>query len=140
MSGIKRTPADAAFSDCIRERANWTCELCGRYYPEGSRMGLHCSHFIGRRNTSTRWEPMNAMALCYGCHSKVGGDPHHHTEIFQERLGDLYEILLEKKRMIVPKCDRDLRAIAKHFRLQLQEMQKKRANGETGRIEFQGWL
>ena len=140
MSGIKRTAADAAFSTCVRERSDWTCELCGKQYPEGNRQGLHCSHYIGRRNMATRFEPLNAMALCYGCHSKVGGDPPYHTAIVEERLGDLYEVLLEKKRMIVPKADRQDREVAKWFRLQHKAMREKRMAGVTGRIEFQGWL
>ena len=45
MAAIKRTPADKAFSDCVRSASEWTCERCHTYYEEGRRMGLHCSHF-----------------------------------------------------------------------------------------------
>ena len=40
---IKITPADTAFSKCVKERADWKCERCGTQYQEGDR-GLHCSH------------------------------------------------------------------------------------------------
>ena len=144
FGGIKVTPADSWFSKCIRERAEWTCEYpgCGRYYPEGAaRAGLHCSHYIGRRNHSTRYEPLNGLSLCYGHHALVGGDPVAHTDLILEKIGEQnYEILLEKKRMIVPKADRDLRVIAKHFKLQYEAMRKKREAGQMGYLNFQGWI
>lgn len=59
--------ADQLFSKWIRTRDKWTCQRCKTKYQENSQ-GLHCSHFYGRRNESTRFEPDNCIALCYGCH------------------------------------------------------------------------
>lgn len=84
MSGIKRTPADAAYSDCIRERANWSCQRCMKYYPEGRRAGLHCSHHYRRGNWGVRFHPLNAEALCYGCHSHYGGTEERMREVMTE--------------------------------------------------------
>ena len=64
---MKIDSADKYFSLYIRTLATWQCARCFRQYEEGSR-GLHCSHFYGRRNESTRFEPDNCVALCFGCH------------------------------------------------------------------------
>lgn len=141
MAGIKRTPADDAFSKCVRERANWTCEKCNKYFPEGKRQGLDCSHHYGRRNWSIRLEPINAESLCYGCHSHYGGTEDRRKEVLNK--GEL-EILIEKKNDI--QLGKEVRKtkgkgeIAKHFREELKRMQELRAQGEMGRIEFVGWL
>lgn len=96
--GIKITPADSSFSKCIRKRAHWRCERCGAAYTP-SCTGLHCSHFHGRANWAVRFHPDNASALCMGCHSYFGANPHEHKEFFLTRLGDgMYQILLELKR------------------------------------------
>jgi 5-methylcytosine-specific restriction endonuclease McrA len=68
---MKRDKYDATFSDYIRARDRWTCQRCKRYFPEGQRNGVHCSHFIGRRKQGTRFEPDNADALCHGCHQQM---------------------------------------------------------------------
>ena len=142
MSGIKRTPVDAAFSDCVRERANWTCEMCGKAYPEGTnRAGLHCSHHFGRRHKSVRWEPLNAAALCFTCHNTVAEDPPLHVGWFESNIGKSnYGLLEELKQRIVRKSDLDMKAMAKHFREELKRMRALRAQGDDGRIEFAGWL
>ena len=81
---IKRTKWDAVFSDYIRFRDNWTCQRCGKKYPEKSQ-GLHCSHFYGRRSWATRIEPANAMALCYSCHIHVSSYPMDHVDLWENK-------------------------------------------------------
>lgn len=144
MAAIKRTPADAAFSDCIRERANWCCEVCGTDYRHKPQ-GLHCSHYHGRGIWSTRFDPENAEAACYGCHAKLEGSPHDFYLRWIKKLGQgAYDLLLERKNDI--DRGREYRRtkgkgeVAKHYRTQLAIMQAKRADGETGRIEFEAWL
>lgn len=62
--------ADTEFSLYIRERDNWTCQRCGRKWPENSQ-GLDCSHFWGRGRESTRFDPDNCDAFCkVPCHSE----------------------------------------------------------------------
>ncbi len=66
---------DQLFSLYIRARAGWKCERCGKYYPEGDRQGLDCSHFVGRAHKGTRWAEDNAAAHCRGCHQHLGANP-----------------------------------------------------------------
>jgi hypothetical protein len=84
--GIKRDKADALFSKWIRVRDNWTCQRCLKNY-EGHTQGLHCSHFQGRAKESTRFEPLNADALCYGCHQYFTSHPAEHYEWQIKRKG-----------------------------------------------------
>lgn len=69
--------ADRAFSLYIRTRANWTCERCGKRY-EPPTNALHCSHFKGRAKEATRFEPLNANALCFHCHQYFTSQPDEH--------------------------------------------------------------
>lgn len=75
----KIDPADKAFSLYIRTRAKWDCERCGKHY-EPPTSALHCSHFMGRGKESTRFDPDNANALCYGCHQHFTSHPALHLE------------------------------------------------------------
>ena len=72
MPKIKIDKADEVFSNYIRQRDNWTCQRCGKRYKPPTK-ALHCSHFFGRGRESTRYDPDNCIALCYGCHSYFDG-------------------------------------------------------------------
>ena len=72
---VRRDRLDIIFSKLVRERADWHCENCGKYFPEGTRQGLHCSHLWSRRNRSIRWEPKAAVAHCFSCHQLLGENP-----------------------------------------------------------------
>jgi hypothetical protein len=141
MSGIKRTPADAAFSNCTRERSNWTCERCGAYFPEGRRGGLDCSHHHGRGAWSIRFDPLNSESLCYGCHSHVGGTEERRKEVLTEWEQDL---LFERKADTglgrLSRKTKGVGEVAKHYRNELKRMQELRQAGETGRIEFESFF
>lgn len=52
---------DQVFSKYIRTR-DGHCLWCG------TTSSLQCAHIIGRANFRFRWEPSNAIALCYACH------------------------------------------------------------------------
>jgi len=136
---IKLRTVDRHFSNCIRERVDWTCERCGSYKPEGRRQGLHCSHFHGRGAWSTRLDPSNCEALCYGCHSHLEQHPYKHTERQREIMGEVgFYLLLE--RSIDTQFGRSIKKAeaeaSKHFREEYKRMQRLRLEGTMGRIEF----
>ena len=147
---IKRADPDIWFSLCVRERADWTCQACGKKYepwigvngyPANS--ALHCSHYVGRATYAVRFDPYNADAHCYGCHTKFEGNPHNFMEWKYAQLGGtVYEILIEKSNSIElgKQARREKQEIAEHYKAQYQIMQAKRASGEIGRINFQGYL
>lgn len=140
MGAIKRTEADKAFSLCVRARAGFRCERCGNHY-DPTNAALHASHHHRRGQWGVRFDPDNAEALCYGCHSHYGGT--------QERMDEVLtpaqrEILRDKKEDIaLAKQYRKTKgrgAIAKHFRDEFSRIMEERAAGNAGRIEFEAWL
>lgn len=139
---IKRDKRDDLFSKLVRERANHTCEYCGKYCGPNHENGrLDCSHFYSRRIKSLRWCPDNAFAHCFTCHQRLGENPYDFAKWAEERLGKgLCEILREKSRQLVRLRKADLEALYQHLREQYKAMQEKRKDGEMGRIEFEGWL
>lgn len=127
MSGIKITPADKAFSDYIRTRDNWTCQRCGGYYDpliSTKRMGLHCSHFKGRGKESTRFEPLNADALCYGCHRYFTAMPDEHYMWQVSRKGqDVVDRVILASNGYKKKSERPLEA--KYWREELKKLEER---------------
>ena len=98
---IRIDPLDTLFSRLVRLLANGKCEHCGR------NKRLECSHFHGRRKLSTRWDLLNAAALCFSCHRYFQENPYQHTEWFKRRLGtERFEELNIRAEMIL-KPDKD---------------------------------
>lgn len=83
---LKIDKADKVFSLYIRTRDNWTCQRCGRRH-EPPTSALHCSHFMGRGKENTRFNELNADALCYGCHQYFTSHPLEHVEWQVQRKG-----------------------------------------------------
>ena len=147
---IKKLDPDYFFSLCVRTRANWTCEACGKHYEPfytsagyPANPGLHTSHYIGRANYAVRFEPINADAECYGCHAKHEGNPHAFMTWKLERLGkSLYDVLIEKSNNIIlgKQARREKQEIAEHFKAEFERMKALRDNGKVGRIKFVGYL
>ncbi len=134
------TPADKAFSDCVRERADFRCERCGRQvdrYDGNARKGLHCSHWIGRGSWGTRFHPLNAYAHCYGCHAYFEGRPALFNDWVMERLGgqamDALKRLGSAPAYGIKKRKKE---IAKHYRMEHRDMLEKRKDGLTGWLSF----
>ena len=102
MGGIKRDKYDALVSDITRQRAKWSCERCSKQYTDPTtRGGLHCSHFKGRGNASTRYDLDNLDSLCFGCHNFLGADPPAYTEWKRNKLGEeRFKSLLKRKEEI----------------------------------------
>lgn len=125
MGGIKITPADSAFSKCVRARAGYKCQRCGAQHDKTSR-GLHCSHHHRRGHWGIRFHPDNAESLCYGCHSLTGGTQDRIDEVMTHAQQDL----LREKMNDIPlaKMYRKTKGrggIAKHYRDELARIENK---------------
>lgn len=133
MAAIKREAADHYFSLCVRAKANFTCEFCGKGFP-GPDQGLHCAHIVGRRNASTRWSLDNAVSLCAYHHRYFTENPLDFISWLAQYLGDGHmEILMEKKNEVYRVRASDKKEIAKHYREQWKEW----GSGEA--IDFLSW-
>lgn len=136
---LLRTPADAAFSLCVRERAEWRCERCGSS-PE--KQGLHCAHVMSRGHWSVRFDPSNALSLCYGCHRIT--EQRREVEFIPlviRTFGELEwdRVFAESKRPTGKAIRRQIKAIAAHYRAEHQRMTRYRDCGHVGRLEFEAW-
>jgi len=139
---MKIIPADVQFGRCVKERVGWTCERCGKVFNLPDTQGLHCSHFVGRGNYATRFEPLNAFAHCCACHFYFEGNPHIFTAWVKDRLGiDLYEQLLEISNDVMrgKEARHNLKEIAAHYKGEYERMLSVRAEGVQGRLEFTGY-
>jgi hypothetical protein len=134
---MKRDKKDAIFSNLVRERANWTCECCGKYYPEGGRQGLHCSHTVSRRFQGLRYHPMNASAHCYSCHQRLGGHPLEFAAWIEAHIGkENAENLRVMSTAITKLSKADKEDIYQNMKASYETMLVQRADGGTGRLEF----
>ena len=73
---------------------------------------------------------------------QMGSHPDQHRRLMLEKLGPGgYDLLLERANdtRIGRRVKREEAEIKKHYRAELRRMQELRANGEVGRIEFEGW-
>lgn len=132
MFGIRRTSGDAAFSDWVRERDDWTCQKCGAEF-EKPHAGLHNSHFFSRGKKATRFEPDNCVALCFKCHNhftaedQFRGGPmltQEHKEFVLRRIGQERLNRLELLSHTTAKVDDS--AIKLVYRALLKEMKENR--------------
>lgn len=133
---MKISPADSSFSKCVRAANDYTCYRCGKVLDKSS-TGLHCSHNFTRSHRTIRWCKENALPLCYSCHSWFGGNPLDSGIWLEKELGSgVVEMLREKKNAKVKVTKLEEKEIAKHYREQLKIIEKKRAEGQTGYIDF----
>lgn len=139
FGGIKRTPADAAFSDCVREAHDYNCQHCGKNNRDNPK-ACHLSHFCGRRAKSTRWFKENGFCLCAGCHMYMGEHPHEHDKWVRSVLGEgLFQVLIEQSQTLFRVRKQDEKEIAKHYRDEKKKILEKRKNGQEGFIDFVGY-
>lgn len=122
LGAIRRDAADKWFSDCIRHKAGYSCERCGKSFGGLSR-GLECAHIYGRANKSTRWCADNALSLCTSCHFEFTAHPLDFSAFVSSYLGTgKLELLLEKKNTIFKTNARVRREIATHYREEYRRM------------------
>lgn len=114
---INIDPADVMFSKLIRARDGWKCMFCGTQY-EPPTSGLQCSHFWGRGNKATRFDPENCDALCYGCHARNEGNKQGFYRDFKIKQLGLkgYNALEKRARMIVKYGEYNKKQIHAHLK------------------------
>ncbi len=120
--GIKRCPADIAFSDALRLSRNYTCEHCGKVGGKGhGTPQMDMAHIYGRRHKSVRWDTLNGLCLCRHCHQSFTENPLDFEAWLRGYLGQGYLDILNEKRNRIFKTTKPIRAeIAKHYRAELK--------------------
>lgn len=98
MEGYTTCPthtADALCADWIFRRDKSTCRRCHRPGKRGLH-DLHWAHLYSRRYKLVRWNPLNSMALCAGCHFWQTNNPLEGEEFFVDQIGDTAWLGLRK--------------------------------------------
>ena len=114
---IKVDRADTQFSLYIRTRDKWTCQKCGRYFPEGMRRGLDCAHYYSRGREATRYDEFNTLSFCTGCHSYLDGNPEEFHAFMLHRLGQAELDKLILRANTYKKRDRKMALIVANLKL-----------------------
>lgn len=66
----------------IKLRDDYTCQRCGS--PCSGR-GCHWSHIYSRKAYSMRWDLLNSLVLCAGCHQWYHSNPLSGREWFEQK-------------------------------------------------------
>ena len=98
--------ADTEFSIHIRERDSFCFFGCGRPSKQNS-------HFWGRGNSATRYDPLNCDGVCGHCHMENEGNKQGlYRDLKIKQLGQKgYNELEKKARSIVKRSDAILEAM-----------------------------
>jgi hypothetical protein len=105
FKSIKRDRADILWSEYLREKVGH-CEIC--YKTEG----LELSHFFGRRNESTRFDPENCDILCNYHHRNFHENPGDYKDWKLKKMGQKrYDALVIRAKAVYHKKDRNMEVI-----------------------------
>lgn len=130
---MKISPADKAFADCVKFKAQNKCVRCGMV-----RDRMECSHIHSRRHRTIRWCKENGTCKCHGCHRWWHENPTEAGVWFVNKFGQgIEDILIEKKNSRVKVSKLEEKEIAKHYREQLKIMEKQLKGGEP--LDFESW-
>tara|TARA_R110000765_G_scaffold359325_3_gene449605 strand:- start:201 stop:623 length:423 start_codon:yes stop_codon:yes gene_type:complete len=126
------------FSDYIRTRDKWTCQVCHRNFEHDPRV-LHASHHLpvgmGGGNVFMKYLPDNASAKCaipgkypVGCHQWMDLHNIEHVEWFKEWLGPERYDRLRELDVNPPRIhtDADHRELAEELKGKLKALQENR--------------
>jgi len=92
---------DDLFSKIVKARDGYCCQHCGSDTKQ-----MQCAHFYSRSIKSVRWEPLNAVCLCAGCHLNFAHkEPHEFSQWFADRLGKFQFDALRAKKLTKAKTD-----------------------------------
>lgn len=100
----KKKKADRLFSLWIRRGG--VCQRCERAaHPRDPESGLvvkgtatvqlQCAHIASRRRFGSRWDPLNALCLCAGCHHWMTDYPVMFSVWFEDAFPEMFDYQLE---------------------------------------------
>lgn len=110
MKKITEKILDIAFSLFIRNRDK-RCLRCG------SQSKLQCAHIFSRTARSVRWDPLNALTLCWNCHFNwAHRNPVEFTEFVKKLLGRRFAELKRRYHNIKHWTEEEKRSLLKAFK------------------------
>ena len=101
---------------------------------------LECCHIHSRRHQYIRHNPLNALSMCGAHHRWYTDHPTIFADFVERRFPGREETLRELLQ-VKHKWLRGMKAEARaHYRAEYQRIINRRAEGETGRLEFVGFF
>jgi len=133
MKSLKKTTAWKWFALYIKERDNWTCQVCGR---KGKGQFMNAGHFIQAfGHNAVFFDERNVWAECVNCNLWGGGRPEVLRELIIKKYGKKAEEDLWKKARETKQFTKvELDEIAKIYKKKYEELLKKRS-GKINRIK-----
>lgn len=120
-TSLKRR-ADQLVSQIVRLKGK--CERCGKTE------GLQCAHVISRSNHTLRFDLMNVLCLCSGCHINFAHqDPLGFSKWFQENYPARYEYLMHNKNFLTKRTLQDYKELVEALNKILNRLEKERIQG-----------
>lgn len=107
--------ADNLMAKLIRARGK--CEWCGRV----NNVQLQCAHYVGRNNHNLRYDPMNLLCLCAGCHRKGHDDPDMFVKWFEKKFPRRAEHVRHNRNLIVKRNAQDYKDIVDMCKAMIKE-------------------
>jgi len=98
-------------------RSSGKCEWCGK---DKSQCQLQWCHIFSRKFHNTRWNELNSLCLCAGCHHKGHEKPILLIEWLKDYLGEtVYEKLKEEHNRVKKFKDWDLEVLIKTYEIKI---------------------
>ena len=119
---------DKLAAEAVKLRDEHICQRCGRV---ASGCGCHWSHIYSRRRYCLRWDLLNAVVLCAGCHFWWHGNPIDAAAWFSKKfparqmyLDDLvmddFGICIPRKNIVRPVKQAELLEIEKFLKAKVE--------------------
>lgn len=130
---------DRVFSRLVRERADYECENCGINLRHDTRLA-HAAHIHSRKHRATRWHSLGAMCLCASCHRRFTDFPLEWDSAVARILGEPNREDVRRLANCIRKYTKaEKQEMLEHYKAQLKYMERRRAQGEKGYIDFVGF-
>ena len=86
---------DKVTSQVIKLRDEYTCQRCGS---KPQPQGCHWAHIYSRTSHKMRWDLLNSLVLCNGCHRWWHANPLDSENWFRIKFPARYDYLQAKRR------------------------------------------
>jgi len=118
---VKLRTTDRLWTKYRRIRCEFTCQYCGRVYPEDNCRNLGVSHYHGRAHENVRFDEENTPCLCsIPCHTYFDTHKTEYRDWMLKRLGQERFDMLQLKAHIHK--DRDDKSDAIIIRQMIKEL------------------
>lgn len=138
MKAPKKATVTAVWSKVIRERDDYTCQVCGLNLRHVG--GADASHHIAKgmgAKLAVAWDLDNGSTKCRECHRWMDTHPLDHAEWIRNWLGEERYQALKVRANEPPAMTPMLKnEIHDYLKRTLKALEARRANGEIGRLEI----